>query len=72
MAKITDEQKFNKAVIFNEMLMEISGSKTEMLGKYRKWLDGKGIESEGEDGFPNEEAYKRENYEDFLKDIKLK
>lgn len=68
--EMTEEQKFNKAVIFNEMLMEISGSSTEMLGKYRKWLDDEGIESEGDDGFPNEAAYNCDNYERFLREYK--
>jgi hypothetical protein len=65
-------EKFERAIALQERLIrglsQFSDYKGDSLSYYRGWLDKKGIESEGADGFPNENAYDENNIIKFIKE----
>lgn len=51
----------------NELSDRIGNDWFDMLYEYRRWFDKKGINSEGEDGWPLPFVFEEKNINDFVK-----
>ncbi len=65
-------QQLERATRLKKRLEEELGTTRDVLSSYREWLDKNGIEAEGKDGFPSDDAYESWNIESFLQSNLIK